>query len=468
MLLVTALCVKAEGRKNDDAGIKWLDSNFARLDKLQKRIHAYAEPGYQEVKSSKALADELEAEGFSIEWGVGGIPTAFVATYGSGSPVIGLLGEYDALPKMSQDTSAFRHPVEEGAAGHACGHNLLGTATAASAISISKWLAQGHEGTVKYFGCPAEEGGGGKAYMTAAGCFNGCDAIFDWHPGTRNSVSLNTGLANVRVNFTFTGTSAHASAAPWNGRSALDGVESFNYMMNMMREHIPTSCRIHYIISNGGQSPNVVPEKAQVIYYLRHPKGEVVLDLLERAIKAAEGAAMGTGTTMSYELINGSYEKLINSHLSDIFLKNMKKVGGIVLDDREKEFCMEVIKNSGAQADLSNFMAMPERVTPPSDGGGSSDVGNVSQVAPLASISVATSVSPAGIHTWQQCAIGGTTVGTKALINVAKIFYLSALDLYNSPQTVQAIWDEYHEKRGYDFQFKPLMGDRLPPFDYCK
>lgn len=469
--LALAVCLSAAAKKKTDftktVGMKYLDESFEVYDALHKQIHQFAEPGYLEYKSSRALADHLEAHGFRIEMGVAEIPTAFVATFGEGSPVIGLLAEFDALPGMSQDTVPYPCPRVEGAAGHGCGHNLIGTGPAAAAVAISKWLAEGHKGTVKYFGCPAEEGGGGKAYMTKAGVFNGCDAFFDWHPSNHNSVSMATGLANVRVRFSFTGKPSHASVSPWNGRSALDAVEAFDHMMNLMREHVPTDCRIHYIIDNGGQAPNVVPEHASCLYYIRHPKAEVVLEILERAKKAAEGAALGTGTKMSYEIMNGNYERLTNSVLSEIMLRSLITVGGVKLDEREKAFCNEVMRNSGLPENCSNF----EKVTTTiykGYSGGSSDVGNVSQMAPLANFAIATEPEKASLHTWQQTAIGGTTIGTKSLLTVAKTEYLAALELFTHPEYIKAAWDEYYTQRGHDFKFVPLMGDRKPPLDYCK
>lgn len=470
--LLVLVCLSAFAAKpkttDKNTGIEWVDANFARLDGIQKSIYACPEPGYQEVVSSRILADFLESEGFAIEWGVCGIPTAFVATFGSGSPVVGLLGEYDALPGMSQKTVPWKEAVKEGEPGHACGHNLIGTATAASAVAISKWLAKGHAGTVKYFGCPAEEGGGGKDYMVKAGCFSGCDAVFDWHPDPVNQVSFDSGLAVMKASFSYYGVSAHAGIAPWNGRSALDGVESFNYMVNMMREHVTPDVRMHYIITNGGKVPNAVPDYAQAVYYFRHPKAAMAREIFERALKAAEGAAMGTGTEMKYEIINGSYERLINRPLAQVFQKNLLSVGGMELNDEEKDFCAQIQKNSGLDVDLSNFSDIPGEVVPNGTNRGSSDAGNVSQVVPLATLNVATTVKGTGLHTWQQAALAGTTVGTKAISVVAKVFYLSALDLYGSPSLVNEIWGDYYRVQGHDYRYETLVGDREPPFDYCK
>lgn len=468
LLICSVLPGKGVKKTVLNCGIDYLDGSFAVYDKIQKQLHSFAEPGYQEFKSSALLSDFLEENGFHVEKGVAGIPTAFVATYGSGRPVIGVMAEYDALPGLSQDTVAFRKPLDGQPYGHGCGHNLIGTAAVASGVSIAKFLEKsGMAGTIKVFGCPAEEGGGGKAYMTLAGCFDGCDAVFDWHPAAVNEVPLSSGKANIGVRFSFHGTAAHASSAPWKGRSALDAVEAFDYMMNMMREHLPAGTLFHYVITHGGDAPNIVPEFAQVYYYFRHPKGTELLEILPRAVKAAEGAALGTGTTMEYEIVNGNYERLINASLASLMLDNLKKVGGLPLDDREKAFVMEVLDNSGStdkQKELDDLLSVRQEFGPAGSSGGSSDVGNVSQVAPVARLRVATTTS--GIHTWQQTAIGGTTIGTKSVLNVAKVFYLTALDLLLDPAKVRAIREEFESVQGTDPKFVPLMGDRKPPLDY--
>lgn len=446
------------------SGIAWLNGNFSTYDTIQKNIFSYAESGYREVKSSRELADHLQQNGFTIEWGCGDIPTAFVATFGSGSPVIGLLAEYDALKGMSQDTVAYKKPVVEGGCGHACGHNLLGTASCAAAVAISKWLAQGHKGTVKFFGCPAEEGGGGKYYMTRSGCFDACDVMFDWHPGDVNEVSLAPWAAVYRVNFTFKGVSAHAGGEPWNGRSALDAVEAFDMMMNMMREHVRPECRIHYIIADGGKAPNVVPESAKVIYYFRAPKIPEARDVMERAVKAAEGAAMGTGTTMSYEIINASYEKLINHTFADVLQRNLKAAGPMKFDARELKFLEDIYRQAGAKFDMSKYYEIPDEPTTENIAY-STDVGNVSQMVPLATFRIA--LNPYGVasdHSWQMAAIAGTTIGTKCLLKAAEVFYRSAIELYKSPATLARIREEFVSVRGENCKFEPIM-DRKPPID---
>ena len=455
----------ARPKKADATGIKYLDANFRLYDSLQKRIFNYAETGYKEFKSAEQWTDFLESQGFTVERGVAGIPTAFVATYGNGGPVIGMMAEYDAIAGMSQDTVPYRKVLVPGAPGHACGHNLLGTGSVAGAVAVSKWLAAGHKGTVKLFGCPAEEGGGGKAYMMREGVFEGLDAMLDWHPDTRNTVNKTSGLANVQVQFTFRGISSHASGAPEAGRSALDAVEAFDYMMNLMREHVPQTSRIHYVITDGGKAPNVVPDRASVKYYFRSPSRETVQDILARALKAAEGAAMGTGTTMEYELLSGNYERLPNEEMAALVMRSLQKVGGIKLDAREMEFAHAMVEESGADAALIDKLAV---VVPPADEGYeayvSSDVGNVTWAVPTGSFRYACFV-PGGVgHSWQQVSSGGTTIGTKGAIGAAKVLYLSAVELLTDAKVLSAVRSEFLQRRGADFKFEPMMGNRRPPF----
>ena len=476
LLAVLLCCTAASGRKTpkskvQNEGVRHIESSFQVYDAMQKKIHGLAELGYLEYESSKLLASHLEEHGFKVEMGVAGIPTAFVATYGNGGPVIGILAEYDALPGMSQDTVSFKKAVVEGAPGHGCGHNLLGTASVAGAVAISKWLSEGHEGTVKLFGCPAEEGGGGKAYMAREACFDGVDAVLDWHPDVCNLVNTESGLANVQMRFIFHGKSSHASSAPEKGRSALDAVEAFNYMMNLMREHVPDGTRIHYVITDGGKAPNVVPDRAEVLYYFRNAGRDVVAELKERALKAAEGAAMGTGTTMEYEVVSGNFERLYNEAFAKVLQKNLEAVGGVIYDERERQFAIDMLKASGTE-DLS-VLEKPAMVLPlgsdyPTLKGVSSDVGNVTWVAPTASFRGAAFV-PAGLgHCWQFTSSGGTTIGTKAVMNVAKVMFFTAYDLYTSPELLEDIKKEFDASRGPDFKFQPLIGERNPPLDYRK
>jgi aminobenzoyl-glutamate utilization protein B len=270
-----------------DEILKDIDDQTTFYANIAKTIWNYAEMGFQEEKSSALLQETLKDEGFTITSGVAGIPTAFIAEYGSGSPIIGILGEYDALPGLSQQ--AIPEKKSAGSeAGHACGHHLFGTASAAAAISVKNWLKENKvEGTIRFYGCPAEEGGSGKVYMTRAGLFNDIDVVLNWHPSNANNANPSIALAVKSAKFRFYGVSAHASAAPQKGRSALDAVESMNFMVNMMREHIPHNARIHYVITDGGKAPNVVPDFAEVYYYARHPQIDEVIDIFNRIVKAA-------------------------------------------------------------------------------------------------------------------------------------------------------------------------------------
>jgi len=278
-----------------------IQAKYDDYKNIAMQIWDFAELGYKEVKSSALHQKTLQDNGFTVQAGVADIPTAFVATYGSGKPVIGILAEFDALPGLAQQAVPEKKTIEGKPAGHACGHHLFGTASVAAGIEIKKLIEEKKiSGTIKVYGCPAEEGGSGKVYMVRAGLFNDVDVVIHWHPGADNSVTMTSALANKSAKFRFHGLSAHAAAAPERGRSALDAVEALDYMVNMMREHVPQETRIHYVITNGGKAPNVVPDFAEVYYYVRHPKREDVVSIFDRVVKAADGAAMGTGTTVDY------------------------------------------------------------------------------------------------------------------------------------------------------------------------
>src|SRR5262249_29535671 len=284
------------------------------MSEVALQIWSAPELGYLETKTSALLQGELKAAGFAIETGVAGMATAFVARAGtSDGPVIAILAEIDALPGLSQAATPERKPIANANQdpGHACRHHVLGAGAVAAAIAVKAWLEEtGTKGQVRVYGTPAEEGGGGKVYMVRAGLFKDVDVTLYWHPADANNASQDRNLANTSAKFRFHGQASHAAAAPDRGRSALDGVEAMNFMVNYMREHVPQDVRIHYVITNGGAAPNVVPEFAESYYYVRHPDPRVVADVFERIKKAAEGAALGTGTTVDYEMINGVYSVL--------------------------------------------------------------------------------------------------------------------------------------------------------------
>jgi len=476
ILIVVSITLAAPAQKNhpkklqSDIPIGYLDASFKTYDKLQKTIWSYAELGFIETKSSLLLQQHLQENGFKIEAGVAGMPTAFVASYGSGSPVIGILAEFDALPGLSQDTVPYRKALTEGGSGQGCGHHVFGVGSSAGAVAIKQWLEKtGTKGTIEVFGSPAEEGGGGKVFLTREGFFKGVDVVLDWHPAAQNGVSRGSGLAIQMIDFSFYGKASHASAAPEKGRSALDGVEGFDYLVNMMREHIPSDARVHYVITNGGDAPNVVPAFAKVSYYIRSPKRKDLSDLIDRIQKAAQGAALGTGTTVKSEIISGFYEKLPNDLLAKQLQKNLEIVGGIKYDARERAFAEEVEKELGWSTDslrkvstVQHWKENPER----RDGGGSSDVGDVSWNVPTASFGTAAFIPGTGGHSWENVASSGTTIGTKALINAAKVFSITAIDLFTNPELIISIKKEFDQRRGSDFKYESLIGNRAPALDY--
>ena len=458
-----------KGNTKAKVALDYLNSSFSTYDKLQKTIWANPELGFLETNSSGLLKQHLRENGFTIEEGVAGMPTAFVATYGSGKPVIGLLAEFDALPGLSQDTVPFRKPLKENGVGHGCGHNTFGVASSAAAVSLSKWLAANKQsGTIKVYGSPAEEGGAGKVYLVREGLFDGVDVVLDWHPSSENAVSTNGGTAMVMVDYKFYGRPAHAAGNPWKGRSALDAVEALDYMVNLLREHVPTSSRIHYVIPEGGIAPNVVPEYARVSYYIRSPKRDILNTLTEWIDSAAVGAAKGTQTRVEKELIAGTYERLHNKTLSKVIQKNLETVGGVIYDEHERKFAEQLIRATGNPDSIINFAAkvQPLAEFPEEGSGGSSDVGDVSWVVPLASFGAATFIPGSPGHSWQNVAADGTTIGTKGLLNASRVFALTAIDLLTDSKLLQAVKDEFKQSTGPDFKYIPLLGDRKPALDY--
>jgi len=308
--------------------IKSIDDKAEQYAAIEHTIWEYAEVGFQETKSSALLQKTLGDAGFTIEKSVAGMPTAFIASYGQGKPVIAILAEFDALPGVSQDAVPEKKAVEGRPAGHACGHHLFGTASSAAAIAVKGWLiANKKQGTIRLYGTPAEEGGSGKVYMVRAGLFNDVDVVLHWHPGAVNSASPGTSLSNKSGKFRFYGIASHAAASPERGRSALDAVEAMDMMVNMLREHVPQETRIHYVITHGGEAPNVVPAFAEVYYYVRHPERDDVKAIWERVVKAAQGAALGTETKMDFEVTGGVYNMLPNESLAKVMDANLRTVG---------------------------------------------------------------------------------------------------------------------------------------------
>ncbi len=447
----------------------YIDQNAETFGELAQEIWDLAELGYLESESSALLQAQLRDAGFEVEAGVAGIPTAFVASFTNGDgPIIGILAEYDALPGITQDRAPVRAPIDDKPQGHACGHHLFGAGSTAAAIATKEWMqATGQQGEVRLYGTPAEEGGAGKVYMVRAGLFDDVDVVLHWHPGNRNAAGASSTLSNKSAKFRFTGVSAHAAGAPERGRSALDGVEAMNHMVNLMREHVPQETRIHYVITYGGAAPNVVPDFAEVFYYVRNPNPENVKSIFDRVAKAAEGAALGTGTTMAYEVIHGLYNMLPNVALQEAMHANLEEVGGVYYDDEEWTFAEAIHETLPADAPELESAAMVQPFYVTEEGsGGSTDVADVSWMVPTGGMSAATWVPGTSAHSWQAIAAGGTTIGNKGMVVAAKTLAMTAVDLFTRPELVAAAKTEHDERIPEGWVYEPLLGDRNPPLDY--
>lgn len=467
LALVLFICLTSvKAQKKSTAILEQLDQKSEQYGQIAQEIWNLAEMGYQEEKSSALLQKTLADAGFTIKTGVAGIPTAFTAEYGSGRPIIGIMGEYDALPGLSQQAVSEKKSAGK-AAGHACGHHLFGTASTAAAIATKDWLvANKMEGTIRFYGTPAEEGGSGKVFMVREGLFNDVDVALHWHPGAQNAASAGAALANKSAKFRFYGISAHAAASPEMGRSALDGIEAMNMMVNMMREHIPEKARIHYVITDGGKAPNVVPDFAEVYYYARHNTRDVVIEIFDRIVKAAEGAALGTGTTMDYEMIGGTHELLPNLTLQKLMHDNLSKIGGMDYTSEEKVFADKIAISLGQEgANITTANSIQPYKTE-AKAFGSTDVGDVSFTVPTVGMSAATWVPGTPAHSWQAVAAGGTSIGNKGMMIAAKTLTLTAIDLFKNKDLVSDAKKEFEERRGADFKYIPLLGDRAPALDY--
>lgn len=451
----------------DTAGLlAAIDADRVRTERVARSLWEWAEVGYQEVRSSGLLQDELRAEGFRVEAGVAGIPTAFVAEWGGGGPVLALLAEFDALPGITQSDAPERAELAGKSAGHACGHNLFGAGSLGAAIAIRRWLEEsGTEGRIRLYGTPAEEGGSGKVYMVREGLFKDVDVAIHWHPSDSNTAEARTSLANRSAKFRFRGVSAHAAGAPDRARSALDGVEAMNMMANMMREHVPQQSRIHYVITKGGNAPNVVPDFAEVFYYVRHPSAAGVQAIWERLEDAARGAALGTGTQVDWEVIHGNNPLLINEALARMMDAKLREVGGVEYDEAEQAYAERMYQSfDSPRRALGSEQEIEEYEK--SLGYGSTDVGDVSFAVPTVGLRTATWVPGTPGHSWQAVAASGTSIGVKGAQLAAKVMALAAVELYRDAELRRQARAEFLEARGPDYRYTSLLGDRPPPLDY--
>jgi len=440
-----------------------MDAMAPRMSALARAIWERPELAFQEFETSRALRGALEAEGFVVRAGVADLPTAFIATSGAGKgPVIAFLAEMDALPGFSQAATPRRQPIEGKDAGHACGHHLFGVGAVGAAIALHRWIMEtGVEGEVRVYGTPAEEGGAGKAVMARAGLFNDVDVAFHWHPDDRNAVWQSRSLASIGAIFRFHGKSAHAAGAPERGRSALHGVEAFHHMASLMREVVPPMTHIHYVVSDGGRIPNVIPDFAESRVGVRHPDSETARLIFERVEAAARGAAMGTGTEVTVERVGAVHSILPNDTLGKIMYANMLVAPPIVWNDEERAFA-EAIRETMDEppAPLSTTNILPYRFG--TLGAFSSDVGDVSWITPCAALGTVTWVPGTRPHTWQAVAAGGTSIADKGTRAAAITLAATAANLLRRPELIARARAEFAEARGGNFVYRSLMDDDAP------
>jgi aminobenzoyl-glutamate utilization protein B len=445
--------------------IQSVDKQAAQMISISDKIWAAEETAFNEVQSSKLLADFAEANGFKVERGVAEMPTAFVATYGSGSPVIGILGEFDALPGLSQNKVPTKSPLHDGQPGHGCGHNLFGTASLGAAISIKEMIEQGKlKGTIKFYGTPAEEKFFGKLWMVRAGLFDGVDVVMDWHPGAETKAAVQTGLALVDFLVEFNGQAAHASGDPWNGRSASDALELYTTGINYLREHIKPSVRIHYHIQDGGQVVNVVPDYSRLWVRVRDIKREGMQEVYERVKKMAEGAAIMANVSYKITLVSGVYEVLVNRTGAALTTNNLELLGPLSYTEEEVAFAKKIQESTGKTQVGLHTKVEPLEATDPNAGGGSTDVGDVSWVVPTLRLSVATAPIGTPWHSWAVVACGGMSIGHKGMLHASKTLAMTMVDLYEDPKKIEAVKAEYKKSKG-DVVYKGLLPDGPPPLD---
>jgi len=465
---------------------EWIEGNKERLIEISDRIWEFAELGLIESKSSALLADELEKHGFKLERGIAGMPTAFVASYGKDKPVIGIMGEYDALPGLSQKAVPRQEPSEPEKPGHGCGHNIYGTSGMAAVVAVKKALEKsGSGGTVKFFGCPAEENYSGKVYMVRDGFFNGLDAAFGHHPSSMNAASLRSSLAIVSARFHFYGRAAHAGGSPEQGRSALDAVELMNIGVNYLREHVIQDARIHYIVEKGGFQPNIVPPYARSWYYVRAPERNEVEYIYDWIVEIAKGAAMMTRTELKVEVEAGIYNTVPNRVLAELIVKNMREVGLPKHSKAELEFAEQIAKTIPREMKVTALKKtkrpgwerlvdklLDDEVPEPWGDGdyshGSTDVADVSWQVPTVEFGTATWALGTPGHSWQNVAQSKVGLGHKSLIFSAKVMAGTVLDLLADQKIVQKAREEHRQRLGGKKYKSPIPPDHKPPLDVWK
>jgi len=447
-----------------------VDQHSAQYAQASKTIWEYAELGYHEDKSSALLQHDLKEAGFRIEAGVADEPTAFIATYGQGSPIIGILGEFDALPGLSQAAVPDRSPLAAAGPGHGCGHNLLGSGAALAAVGLKEYMENNRvAGTLRYYGTPAEEGGDGKVYMVRAGLFRDVDVVLHWHPADRNAVANGGALAITSAKFLFHGIAAHAAFAPERGRSALDAVMLMGTGIEFMREHIPSNARIHYIVSNGGAAPNIVPDTAELFLYARSPSLDTLDGIWGRIVKIGQGAAMMTETTLDVKILGSDNNIVANDALAKVAQKNLDEVGGFRYTAQEEHFAEELQRSlppGGARDPGSTASIEPLRPFNPNEPAASTDVGDVSWNVPTIGFIAATFVPGVVPHTWQAAACAGMSIGQKGMLVAARALALTGADLFSNPQLILDAKKDFDRQLAGKTYKSEIPAGQKPPLDY--
>ena len=468
--IVLALACTAAGQSPHQQIESLVDRHSPEYAQASKAIWEYAELGYHEDKSSALLQRHLKDAGFRIEAGVADEPTAFIATYGQGKPIIAILGEFDALPGLSQAAVPDRSPVTAAAPGHGCGHNLLGSGAALAAVALKDYMETNRvTGTLRYYGTPAEEGGDGKVYMVRAGLFRDVDVVLHWHPADHNAVFNGGALAITSAKFLFHGIAAHAAFAPERGRSALDAVMLMGTGIEFMREHVPSNTRIHYIVSNGGAAPNIVPDTAELFLYARSPSLDTLDGIWGRIVKIGQGAAMMTETTLDVKILGSDNNIVANDALAKVAQKNLEQVGGFRYTAEETHFAEELLKSipPGGAGDLASTSSIePLRPFNPNEPAASTDVGDVSWNVPTIGFVAATFVPGVVAHTWQAAACAGMSIGQKGMLVAAKALALTAADLFSNPQLIQDARTDFARQLAGKIYKSEIPSGQKPPLDY--
>lgn len=454
-----------EMTKTKEAIITSVQKHEANLIKMSDEIWALAETAFDEHKSSKILADYAEAQGFTVERGVAEMPTAFVATYGSGRPIISVLGEFDALPGISQKAQPTKSPLNEGAAGHGCGHNMFGAASLGAAIAIKEQIENGTlKGTVKFMGTPSEEKFFGKIWMVNAGLWDDVDVNISWHPSAEMKADVQSSLALVDFKVEFFGQAAHASGDPWNGRSASDALELYTTGINYYREHVQPTVRMHYHIQDGGQVVNVVPDYARLWMRVRDTKRSGMMPVYERTMEMVKGAAIMANVDYKVSLISGIYEVLVNREGGKIMQNNLELLGPITYTEEEIAFGKKIQEVTGKEQVGMDSAINPLEETKENPGGGSTDVGDVSWNVANINLGVTTAPKDTPWHSWAVVACGGMSIGHKGLVYASKAMAMTMADLYENLDLIEKVKAEYKERKG-DEVYKSIIPEGPPPID---